>query len=153
MSLLERIQGDVKDAMRERDTGRATSLRMLVAALQGEAKSKLRDLSEGEEIAVLSRERKKCTEAAEAFEGGGASDRAAAERVQIEMIESYLPEQMSDGEVEQLVRDAIAATGADSPKQMGLVMKELMPKTQGRVDGKVLSGIVQKLLSGAGASA
>jgi uncharacterized protein YqeY len=150
MSLLAQIQDDVKDAMRARDTDRTTSLRMLVAALQDEAKTKQRDLDEQEEIAILTRERKKRVEAAEGFEKGGAEDRAAVERAQLAMIEAYLPEQLSEDEVAELVTGAIAATGASSPKDMGLVMKELKPKIQGRADGKVVSGLVQKALAGSG---
>lgn len=148
MSVLEQIQADVKDAMRARDTDTTTQLRMLVAALQGEAKNKLRDLEEAEEIAVLSRERKKRVEAADLYDQGGAPDKAAAERTQIEMIDAYLPAQLSDEEVAKFVAEAVAETGASSPQDMGKVMKALMPKVQGRADGKVVSRAVQQALVG-----
>lgn len=147
MSLLERIQSDVKDAMRARDAERTLHLRLLVDALQKEAKTKQRELDEQEEIAVLSRERKQRVEAAEGFEAGGASERAANERGQIELIEQYLPEQLSQQELDRLVAEAVAETGASSPKEMGTVMKALMPKVQGRADGKVVSAAVQRALS------
>lgn len=146
MSLLEQIQGDVKDAMRARDTDRTTALRMLVAALQDEAKSKQRDLEEAEEIAVLTRERKKRVEAAAGFKSGGADDRAAVEETQQAMIEQYLPQQLTEDEVAAFVEEAVTETGADSPAQMGAVMKALMPKIQGRADGKVVSALVNQAL-------
>lgn len=148
MTLLEKIQADVKDAMRARDGDRTTALRMLVAALQDEGKAKLRELEPEEEIAVLTRERKKRVEAADGFERGGATDRADAERAQAAMIEGYLPEQLGEDELAALVAAAIAETGAASPQQMGLVMKTLMPRVQGRADGKVVSGLVQRALAG-----
>jgi uncharacterized protein YqeY len=149
MTILERIQGDVKDAMRARDTDRTTALRMLVAALQDEAKSKLRTLDEQEEIAVLTRERKRRAEAAKAFDDGGARDRADAERAQQQMIEAYLPEQLTDTEVDRLVLEAVTETGANTPAQMGMVMKAVMPKIAGRADGKIVSAAVQRALAGA----
>lgn len=148
MEVLEKIQSDVKESMRARDSERSTQLRMFVAALQNEAKSKLRDLTTAEQIAVLTRERKKRVEAAELYDQGGAADRAAAERVQVEMIDAYLPEQMSEEEVVALVAAAVAETGATGPQQMGLVMKALMPKVAGRADGKLVSQTVQKALAG-----
>lgn len=136
--------------MRARDSERTTSLRMLVAALQDEAKKNQSDLSEQEEIAILTRERKKRVEAAEGFEQGGSADRAALEHSQLAMIEAYLPEQLDEAEVERLVDEAIAETGASSPKEMGNVMKALMPKIQGRADGKLVSGLVNRKLAAAG---
>jgi len=149
MALLEQLQNDVKEAMRARDSERTQNLRMLVNSLQREAKDKQRDLSGAEEIQVLSRERKKGLEAADAFASGGAEDRAAVERTQIQLIEQYLPAQMGDDELERLVAEAVTETGATSPKDMGAVMKALMPKVQGRADGKLVSAAVQKALTGA----
>lgn len=151
MTILERIQSDVKDAMRARDTERTTALRMLVNALQMESKNRKHDLDDVEEIAVMSRERKKRIEAAEAFESAGADDRAALERAQLTMIEAYLPEQMDAAEIQQLVAAAIAETGADSPAHMGQVMKALKPKVQGRADGKTVSDAVRAALADMGA--
>lgn len=147
MSILEKIQSDVKDAMRARDTATTGKLRMLVAALQSEAKSKLRDLDEGEELVVLAREKKKRAEAAELYEKGGVNDKAAAERAEIVLIDAYMPEQMSDDELAKLVADAVLEAQATTPKDMGKVMKLLVPKIQGRADGKVVSQAVQKALS------
>lgn len=150
MKLLTQIQSDVKDAMRARDMELLTTLRMFVAALQNEAKAKLRDLEESEEIAVLSRERKRRVEAAEAFEAGGAADRAAAERAQVQLVDRYLPAQLDEAELELIVSEAVAEMGAASPKEMGAVMKAVMPKVAGRADGKVVSAAVQRALTGAG---
>ncbi len=147
MELLEQIQADVKDAMRARDTERTTALRMFVAAVQNEAKAKLRDLSTEEQIAILSREKKKRVEAAELYDQGGAADKAAAERSQIEMLDKYLPAQLGADELAALVAEAVAESGATSPQQMGLVMKALMPKVAGRADGKAVSAAVQSALS------
>lgn len=149
MTILERIQDDVKASMRARDGERTVALRMLVAALQGEAKARLRTLDEQEEIAVLMRERKKRIEAAVAFDVGGAPDRAGLERSQQQLVEAYLPEQLTVDELHVLVLEAVHETGADSPSQMGLVMKALMPKVQGRADGKVVSQAVQHALASA----
>ena len=146
MSVLEQLQSDVKDAMRARDSALSGSLRLLVNAIQQEAKSKLRDLDEAEEIAVLSRERKQMVESAEGFEAGGATERAEAARTQVELIDRYLPAQLSDAEVAGIVDAAIAETGAASPKDMGKVMGAVRPKTAGRYDGKALSSLVQERL-------
>ena len=147
-TLLERLQADVKDAMRARDSDRVQSLRMFVNSVQAEAKSKLRDLSDDEVVTVLQREKKKRVEAAEAFDAGGHPDRAAAEREQVAMLDSYLPEQLSDEELAAIVAEAIAETGASDPSQMGAVMKAVMPKVAGRADGKAVSGAVSKALRG-----
>lgn len=148
MSLLEQLQTDVKDAMKARDSDRVQSLRMFVNSVQNEAKAKLRDLEDAEVVAVLQREKKKRVEAAEAFEAGGHADRAAAEREQAAMLDAYLPEQLSDDELDALVREAIAETGAEGPQAMGAVMKAVMPKVAGRADGKAVSGAVNRALRG-----
>lgn len=148
-SLTERIQHDIKDAMKARDSDRTTALRMFVSALQSESKNKLRPLEEAEEVAVLQRERKKRVEAAEAFEQAGASERAEAERAQQRMLDAYLPQQMTAAELDAIVLQAVQETGANNPSQMGMVMKALMPKVQGRADGKVVSESVKRALAGA----
>jgi uncharacterized protein YqeY len=141
MSVLEQVQGDVRTAMKAGDRERAAALRMVVDALQQDAK-----LGKGDEVAVLQRERKKRAEAAEAFEEAGRAEQAAAERFEFELIEAYLPEQLSDEELSELVDAAIAETGADGMKQMGQVMGALKERVAGRADGKRLSGAVRKKL-------
>lgn len=141
MSVLEQVQDDVKTAMKARDRERAGALRMIVDVLQKDAK-----LGDGDEIAVLQRERKKRVEAAEAYEKGGRADQAAAERFEAELIEGYLPQQLSDEELGELVEAAIAETGASEQRQMGQVMSALMPKVGGRADGKRVSAAVRQKL-------
>jgi uncharacterized protein YqeY len=141
MSVLEQIQGDVKTAMKARDRERAGALRMIVDVLQQDAK-----LGKGDEIAVLQRERKKRVEAAEAYEKAGRAEQAAAERFEAELIEGYLPAQLSDEELAQLVVSAIAETGASEQRQMGEVMSAVMPKVGGRADGKRVSAAVREKL-------
>jgi uncharacterized protein YqeY len=141
MSVLEQVQGDVRTAMKARDRGRAAALRMIVDALQQDAK-----LGKGDEVAVLQRERKKRIEAAEAYEGAGRDEQAAAERFESELIDAYLPQQLSDEELGELVEAAVAETGASEQRQMGQVMSALMPKVAGRADGKRVSSAVRKAL-------
>jgi uncharacterized protein YqeY len=141
MSVLEQVQDDVKTAMKARDRERARALRMIVDVLQKDAK-----MGDGDEIAVLQRERKKRVEAAEAYEGAGRADQAAAERFEAELIEGYLPQQLSDEELEALVTAAVEETGASEQRQMGEVMSALMPKVGGRADGKRVSAAVRQKL-------
>jgi uncharacterized protein YqeY len=125
----------------ERD--RVGALRMLANALQQEAK-----LGTEDEVAVLQRERKKRLEAAEAFRRGGREDRAAAEESEAELIDVYLPDQLSDAELVELVNAAIEEAGASGPSEMGKVMSLVMPRVQGRADGKRVSGAVRGRLGG-----
>jgi uncharacterized protein YqeY len=141
VSILERVQEDVRTAMKAGERERAAALRLVVDALQQDAK-----LGEGDEVAVLQRERKKRLEAAEAFRDGGRGEQAAVEADEAELIEAYLPEQLSDGELGELVDAAISETGATERKQMGQVMSALMPKVAGRADGKRVSEAVQDKL-------
>jgi uncharacterized protein len=141
MSVLEQVQSDVRMAMKARDKERAGALRMVVDVLQQDAK-----LGKGDEVAVLQRERKKRVEAAEAYEGAGRTEQAAAERFEAELIEGYLPQQLSDAELTELVEAAVAETGASERRQMGEVMSALMPKLGGRADGKRVSAAVRERL-------
>jgi uncharacterized protein len=141
MSVLEQVQDDVRTAMKARDRERAGALRLVVDVLQQDAK-----LGKGDEIAVLQRERKKRVEAAEAYEGAGRTEQAAAERFEAELIEGYLPQQLSDAELAQLVDAAVTETGASEQRQMGEVMSALMPKLGGRADGKRVSSAVRERL-------
>lgn len=127
--------------MKARDRERAAALRLVVDVLQQDAK-----LGKGDEVAVLQRERKKRVEAAEAYENAGRAEQAAAERFEAELIEGYLPQQLSDEELAELVAQAVAETGASEQKQMGQVMSALMPKVGGRADGKRVSAAVRQKL-------
>jgi uncharacterized protein YqeY len=141
MSVLEQVQADVRAAMKAGDRERAGALRMVVDSLQKDAK-----LGEGDEVAVLQRERKKRLEAAEAYEEGDRAEQARSERFEAELIEAYLPKQLSDAELGELVEAAIGETGASEQRQMGQVMSALMPKLGGRADGKRVSAAVRERL-------
>ena len=127
--------------MRAGERERVGALRMLASALQQDAK-----LGEGDEIAVLQRERKKRLEAAEAFREGGRADAAEAEESEARVIEDYLPDQLGDEELRELVGAAIEETGAQSPAEMGKVMSIVMPRVEGRADGKRVSQVVRERL-------
>jgi uncharacterized protein len=141
MSVLEQVQADVRTAMKAGDRERAGALRLIVDSLQQDAK-----LGKGDQVAVLQRERKKRLEAAEAFGDAGRDQQAGAERFEAELIEAYLPQQLSDEELVELVDAAVAETGASEQKQMGQVMSALMPKLGGRADGKRVSAAVRERL-------
>ncbi len=143
MTILERVQADTRAAMKAGERDRVGALRLVAHALQQEAKH-----GEGDEIAALQRERKKRLEAAEAFRKGGSADRAAAEEAESELIEAYLPEQLTDEELGELVSAAIDEAGASEPSEMGKVMSLVMPRVQGRADGKRVSGAVRDRLAG-----
>ena len=141
MSVLEQVQADVRAAMKAGERERAGALRMIVDSLQKDAK-----LGDGDEVAVLQRERNKRIEAADAYREAGRSEQADAEGFEAELIEGYLPQQLSDEELAELVDTALAETGASEQKQMGDVMKALMPKVGGRADGKRVSAAVRERL-------
>ena len=141
MSVLEQVQADVRTAMKAGERERAAALRMIVDSLQQDAK-----LGKGDEVAVLQRERKKRLEAADAYSEADRSEQASAEKFEAELIEAYLPAQLSDEELNELVETAIAETGAAEQKQMGQVMSALMPRVGGRADGKRISAAVREKL-------
>jgi uncharacterized protein len=140
-SILEQVQEDVKSAMKAGERDRVGALRMIVNALQQEAKE-----GNDDEVAALQRERKRRLDAAEALREGGRDDQAAAEESEAELIEGYLPEQLSDEELSELVTAAVEETGASEAKDMGAVMKSLMPEVGGRADGKRVSQAVREKL-------
>src|SRR5215208_354551 len=142
MSILEQVQDDVKTAMKAGEKERVGQLRMIVYALQAEEKE-----GTGNEIAALQRERKRRLDAAEALREGGRTDQAEGEEAEAKLIEGYLPEQLSDEELSELVAGAVEEAGASEPKDMGGVMKVLMPKVGGRADGKRVSALVREKLN------
>ena len=141
MGILEQVQEDVRTAMKSGERERVGRLRMVVNALQSEEKE-----GKGDEVAALQRERKRRLDAAEALREGGREDQAAAEEAEAELIEGYLPAQLTDEELSELVSGAVEETGASEPKDMGGVMKLLMPKVGGRADGKRVSQAVRERL-------
>src|SRR3954453_3697926 len=140
-SILERIQQDTREAMKAGDRSRVGALRMIANALQQEAKE-----GKGDEVAVLRRERKRRLEAATAFREGGGDDRAAAEEAEAQLIDGYLPAELSDDELAEMVDAAVSESGASEPKDMGKVMGAVMPKVDGRADGKRVSAAVRERL-------
>ena len=128
--------------MRAREQERVHALRLIVSELQKAEKDQGAD-----EVQVLQRERKRRLEAAEAYRDGGRGDRAEAEEREAEIIASYMPEQLSDGELEAIVGDAVAQSGASSSQEMGKVMALVMPQVKGRADGKRVSAAVKEKLS------
>ena len=140
-TILERIQADTRDAMKAGERERVGQLRMLSNALQNEVKE-----GGGDEVAVLQRERTKRLEAAEAFREGGRGDAADSEEAEAKAIEGYLPEQLSDDELSEIVDAALEESGAEGPKEMGKVMSVVMPKVGGRADGKRVSQAVRERL-------
>ncbi len=141
MTILEQVQDDVRTAMKAGERERVGALRLIVDALQKDAK-----LGDGDEVAVLQRERKKRLEAAEAYREGGRNEQAGVEQGEAELIEAYLPEQLSDDELGEIVDAAIAETGSSDQSQMGQVMSAVMPKVGGRADGKRVSQVVREKL-------
>ena len=133
--------------MRERDELRLEALRMAVAAVYNAEKSAGRPLSDEELTPILKRELKARRESVEAYAGAGRAELAAREQAKLEVISEYMPEQLSQAEVERLSREAIEQTGAISPRDMGKVMAALMPRLQGRAEGKVVSSIVARELA------
>ena len=150
MALKEKLQNDLTEAMRARDEVRSSTIRMVLTAIKNEEVSgkEARDLSDAEVITVLSREAKKRREAAEAFEQAGAADRAANEKAEGVIIAEYLPAQLSDSEIKEIIAAAITESGATGPQQMGQVMKLIQPKIAGRADGGIVSSLVKAALSG-----
>lgn len=141
MSILERVQADVTEARKSGDKQRVGALQLVLSELQKDAKE-----GAGDEIAVLRRERKRREESAETYERNDRPELAVPERYEAELISSYLPQELGDDELRTLVADAVAETGATSPKDMGRVMQAVIAKADGRADGKRVSGLVREAL-------
>jgi uncharacterized protein YqeY len=142
VAVLEQIQHDVTEAMKARDRGRVHALRLIASELQKAAKD-----GGADEVEVLQRERKRRLEAADAYRAGGRPELAESEEAEAEIIGTYMPEQASDEELEAIVGDVVAETGAASPQEMGKVMSLVMPKVKGRADGKRVSALVKEKLT------
>ena len=150
MTFQARIDQDIKAAMMARDTAKLGVLRMLKTSLMNAAIEKGgagSTLDDAEALAIVRKEVKKRQDSVEAFEKGGRPEMAASEKAEIEILNAYLPQQLSAAELEVLVKDAIAEAGATSKKDMGAVMKLVNAKSAGRADGRTLSAEVQKHLS------
>jgi len=151
MTFLERVDADLKDAMRAKDATKLGVLRMLKSALKYAAIAKSdagADLSDAEAAQVIRKQVKQRQDSIESFEKGGRAELAEKEKQEVSILNQYLPQPMDSAEISKLVREAIAETGATSRAQMGAVMKALQTKVAGRVDGKALSVEVQRQLGG-----
>ena len=147
MSRIETIEGELREAMKSRDAERRDALRLIVNALKSSEKELQRPLSEEEELQVLQRERKRRVEAAEAFRAGGREEQADAEDYELEVLEEFMPEPLSEEDIEEIVDDAIAEVGATSMADLGRVMADVMPQIAGRADGSAVSQIVREKLA------
>ena len=147
MSLIVRIEGELKAAMLARDAGRTGALRLILSSLRAAEKELLRTLHDDEELQVLQRERKRRVEAAEAFRSADREEQAQAEERELAVIEEFMPEPISEDDLEQIVDDAIAETGATSLRDLGRVMADVMPQVAGRADGSVVSQLVREKLA------
>jgi uncharacterized protein len=149
VSLQERVQTDIAAAMRAGDGLRRDVLRMVASAAYNVEKREGHPLTDDEYLAVLSREVKTRRESVEAFRAGGREDLATREEAEIAIIAGYLPAALTEDEIGALVDEAIATTGASSPRDLGVVMGWLAPRTRGRADGKHVSELVARALAGA----
>jgi len=147
MSLIAQLEADVKEAMLARDVERRDALRLILSSLRSAEKDLQRPLSEGEELQVLQRERKKRIEAAEAFHDAGRDDRAAKEEAELAVLEEFMPEPLTEEELERIVDDAIAENGATSLQDLGRVMADVMPQVAGRADGSAVGQHVREKLA------
>jgi uncharacterized protein len=147
MTLIEEFEAEVQDAIKARDSERANALRLTLASLRAAEKDLQRPLSEQEELQVLQRERKRRVEAAEAFRAAGRDDQADQEERELDMIEEFMPDPVDEDELERIVDDAIAETGATSLRDLGRVMADVMPQVAGRADGSEVSRLVREKLA------
>lgn len=144
--LRDKIADEMRAAMKAREQARVGALRMLMTAIKNTEVEKMHDLSDEEVLDVIAREAKRRRESIEAFEKGGRTDLVEKETAELAVLDAYLPDKLSDEELTALVDEAVAETGASSPKQMGEVMKALMPKVRGRADGAQVSALVKAKL-------
>ena len=147
MTLSERLQTDLTQAIRDRDETRRDALRMAISAVNSAAKTARRDLSDDEVVGVLAREIKTRRETIESAAAAGRAETAASEQEKLEIVVAYMPEQLSDDELTALVTQAIDETGATSARDMGKVMAAVMPRVKGRAEGKQVSARVAQELA------
>ena len=147
MTLIAEMENELKQATLARDADRRDALRLLLSALRSAEKELQRPLSEEEELQVLQRERKRRLEAAEAFRAGGRPEQADSEERELAVLEAFMPEPLSEEELEEIVDDAIAENGATSMRDFGRVMADVMPQVSGRADGSVVSQLVKEKLA------
>ncbi len=147
MSLKEQLQSDLKEAMKSGDAVRKSAIRMAISAIKNAEIDKGGPLTDEEAQDVLRREVKKRRESIEQMDQAGRADLAEQERLELDVLEQYLPRQLDRDEIEAEARSAIEEVGAESPRDIGKVMRVLMARLKGRADGKLVSQIVRELLS------
>jgi uncharacterized protein YqeY len=147
MSLIARIEGELKDARLARDGERRDALSLVLNALQAAQKELRRPLSDEEELQVLQRERKRRLEAAEAFRAGGREEQAEDEEYELDVLEEFMPEPLSEEELEEIVDDVISQVEATSIRDMGRVMAGVMHQVSGRADGSTVNQLVKEKLA------
>jgi len=147
VTLISEIEGELAQAVKERDSARRDALRLILNSLRAAEKELQRPLHDEEELQVLQRERKQRVEAIEAFRAGGREDRADAEAAELAVLEEFMPEPLSEEELERIVDDAIAENGATSMRDLGRVMADVMPQVAGRADGSAVSQLVREKLA------
>ncbi|MCS7007469.1 MAG: GatB/YqeY domain-containing protein [Thermoleophilia bacterium] len=147
MTLIERIEEELREARLERDARRRDALSLVLNALRSAEKELLRPLSEEEELQVLQRERKRRLEAAEAYRAGGRQEQAAAEEYELSVLEEFMPEPLTEEELEEIIDDVISEVGATSIRDLGRVMAGVMHQVSGRADGSVVSQLVKEKLA------
>jgi uncharacterized protein len=147
MTLIDELKEDLDEAVRERDEDLRDAIRLILNALQLAEKELRRPLTQDEELQVLQRERKRRVEAAEAFRTAGREEQAEDEEYELEVLEDYMPDPLSDDDLEDIVDDVIAEVGATSMRDFGRVMADVMPQISGRADGSAMSQIVREKLA------
>jgi uncharacterized protein len=147
MSLVARLEDELKRARLARDEERRDALSLILVSLRSAEKELQRPLQDAEELQVLQRERKRRLEAAEAFRAGGREEQAQAEERELAVLEEFMPELLSEEELEEIVDDVIAEVGATSMRDLGRVMADVMPQVAGRAEGSVVSQLVREKLA------
>jgi len=147
MSLIARLEDELKRAMVAREQERRDALRLILSSLRSAEKELQRPLHDDEELQVLQRERKRRLEAAEAFRNAGREEQALSEERELAVLEEFMPAPLSEEELEEIIDDAIAEVGATSMRDLGRVMADVMPQIAGRADGSVVSQMVREKLA------
>jgi uncharacterized protein len=147
MTIIARIEDELKQARLARDGERRDALSLILSSLRSDEKNLQRPLSQDEELQVLQRERKKRLEAADAYEAAGREEQAEKEEYELEVLEEFMPEPLSEDEVEEIIDDVIAEVGATSLRDLGRVMADVMPQVSGRADGSTVSQLVREKLA------
>jgi uncharacterized protein YqeY len=147
MSLIGRLEEELREATLARNAERRDTLRLILNSLRGAEKELQRPLKDEEELQVLQRERKRRQEAAEAFREGGREEQAAKEEAELAVLEEFMPSQLGDEDLEEIIDDVIAEVGATSVRDLGRVMADVMPQVAGRAEGSRVSQIVREKLA------